>query len=245
MLQNIQAASLNRTMRDLFRDIIDITTDEAGKGCLKSIPSNYGYVFFWYGWLNKKVLTKYYPAYIPKEKTKEIKKQKKQESTPSLQDQINDFLFSIVRDHPDVIGEGHVEVHLGLIAPKLKQATVADASEALKEYALHLDNLEDFTSKHLKRKTGKNVEEIESNFGVIDFITEKEVAEFGDEYFWDDECGYIELAHRRLGCEVQLRVRFRSNETLGEVIDRIDRTISPIKKDLDQMFRFGKSRWPF
>jgi hypothetical protein len=244
-LQNVPAASFKRSMRDLFLDLIDITMEENGKGCLKSVPTNFGYVFFWYGWLNKKALAKVYSAYVPKEKVKEIKKEKKQDSAQKLQDHISDFLFSIVRDHPEVIGEGHAEVHLGMIAPKLKQTTVADASKALRDYAQRLEKLDVFTRKNLKKKNGKIIEEIESNFEAVDFITDKELAKFGDEYFWDDECGYVELAHRRLGCEVQIRVHFDGDENLGEVVERIDRVIAPIKSELDPMYRFGKSRWPF
>lgn len=44
-LQNITKASLNRTMRDLFQDLIDITMEGNLKGGLKSIPTNYGYIF--------------------------------------------------------------------------------------------------------------------------------------------------------------------------------------------------------
>lgn len=83
-LQNVPSASYNRTMRELFIDLIDITMEETGRGCLKSVPTNFGYVFFWYGWLNKKALQKYYPAYVPKDKVKEIKKTKKQKDALPL-----------------------------------------------------------------------------------------------------------------------------------------------------------------
>ncbi|MCW4011320.1 MAG: hypothetical protein NWF05_12010 [Candidatus Bathyarchaeota archaeon] len=244
-LQNVPAASLNRKMRDMFVDLIDITMDDKGRGCLKSVPANFGYVFFWYGWLNQKTLTKLYPLYIPKEKVKEIKRAKKQNSALKLRDQVSDFLFSIVRDHPEVVGEGHAEVHLALLAPKLRHATVTDAAKALKNYAVRLEKLEAFTRKNLRRKTSKAVEEIEARFETVDFIKEKELAKCADEYFWDDECGYVELAHHRLGCEVQVRVHFKGDESLGDVAERIDKVVSPIKPVLDPMFRFGKSRWPF
>jgi len=244
-LQNVPTASLSRTMRELFLDLIDITMEDNGRGCLKSVPTNFGYVFFWYGWLNKKALAKVYSAYVPRDKVKEIKKQIKQDSALKLQNQLSDYLFSIAREHPDIIGEGHVEIHLAILAPKLKHATVAESAKSLKSCALRLEKLEAFTNKNLKKKTGKIIEEIESNFDTIDFITEKEVAKFGDEYFWDDECGYVELAHRRLGCEIQVRVHFDGDETLGEVVERIDKAIEPVKSELDLMFRFGKSRWPF
>jgi hypothetical protein len=71
-LQNVLDASLKRSMRDLFLDLVDITMEGTGKGCLKSVPTNYGYVFFWYGWLNKKALSKWYPTYVPKELIKKI-----------------------------------------------------------------------------------------------------------------------------------------------------------------------------
>lgn len=243
-LQNVPAASAQRSMHDLFLDLVDITMDNTGQGCLKSVPTNFGYVFFWYGWLNKKLLSKNYAAYLPKEMVKEIRKNKK-DTTLKLQDQIRDFLFSIVRDHPDIIEGGHAETHLGMIAPKLKHATVAEVAKSLKTYAQRLEKLEVFTRRHLKKKNSRFVEEIESRFEVIDFITEAEVAKYADEYFWDDECGYVELAHRRIGCEIQVRVHFDGNETLKDVIDRIDNVISPIKPMLDPMFRFGESRWPF
>ncbi len=244
-VQNIPAASLNRSMRDLFTDLVDITMEGSGKGCLKSVPTNYGDVFFWYGYLNKKALVKNYPAYVPKEKVKEAKKVKKQDSTQKLQDQISDFLFSIVRDHPEVIGEGHARVHLTILTPKLKGATVGDAAKALKACSLRLEKMDAFIHKNLSRKNSRIIEEIHSSFGTVDFITKAEVEEYGDEYFWDDECGYVELAHRRLGCEIQVCVHFDGNETLGTLVDRIDRVIAPIKAELDPMFRFGKSQWPF
>lgn len=244
-LQNVPEASFKRSMRELFLDLVDITMEDAGRGCLKSVPTNYGYVFFWYGWLQKKALAKVYPSYVSKEKVKEIRKTKKEASTLKVQDQISDFLFCIMRDHPEVLGEGHAEVHLAVLAPRLRHATVADAAATLKDFSVKLDKLDMFTSKKLKRKTGRIVEEIENRFETIDYITDKEVAKYSDEYFWDDECGYVELAHRRLGCEAQIRVHFDCDDTLGEVVERIDRIIAPLKSVVDPMFRFGKSRWPF
>jgi hypothetical protein len=244
-LQNIPAGSFKRSMRDMFLDLIDITMEGAGKGCLKSIPSNYGYVFFWYGWLNKKALTKYYLDYVPKERVKQIKKGKKENAAQKLQEKVSDFLFQIVQDHPDVIGEGQVEVHLAMLTPKLKQATIADASKMFKEYSLRLEKLDAFTRKNLKKKAGKVIEEIDTRFQNIDFITKEEVDKYGDEYFWDDECGYVELAHHRLACAVQARVHFKGDETLEEVVERVDHVIEPVKSILDPMFRFGKSHWPF
>ncbi len=244
-LQNVPAASLQRSMRDFYLDLVDISMDENGKGCLKSVPTNFGYVFFWYGWLNQKALAKIAPEYVPKDLLKKIKQGKKQDASHKLQAQISDFLFSIVREHPEVIGEGHAETHLALVAPRLKGATIVDAAKALEEYAARLQKLESFNRKTLKRRNSKVVDEIESRFDVVDYITAKEVAQYGNEYFWDDECGYIELAHRRLGCEVQLRVHFDGDEKLGTVVERIENAIAPIKASLDPMFRFGNSRWPF
>jgi len=244
-LQNVPAASLKRSMRDFFLDLVDLTIDENGKNCLKSIPTNFGYIFFWYGGLNAKALNKYYPAYVPKERVKQIKKNIKHNSPLNFQSQIGDFLFNIVRDHPDVISDGHAEVHLGMVTPSLKQATVSDAARLLKEYALRLERLEAFTNSNLKRRNSRIVEAIESRFEAIDFITEKEVVTYADEFFWDDECGYVELAHRRLGCGIQIVIHFKGDENLGDVVERIDRLIVPLKRDLEPMFRFGKSRCPF
>ncbi len=245
VLQNVPVALLERSMRDFFLDLVDLTIDENGKNCLRSVPTNFGYIFFWYGCLSVKALNRYYPVYVPKEKVKQIKKNTKHDSSQNLQSQIGDFLFNIVRDHPDVIGEGHAEVHLGMVAPSLKQAAVSEAAKRLKEYALRLEKLEVFTSKNLKKRSSRLIEAIESRFGAIDFITEKEVAKYANEFFWDDECGYVELAHRRLSCGIQISVHFKGDESLGDVVERIDRLIVPLKRDLDPMFRFGKSRWPF
>jgi hypothetical protein len=243
-LQNIPTASFNRTMRDLFQDLIDITMEGNCQGSLKSVPTNYGYVFFWYGWLNKKALQKTYPAYVSKELVKEIRKTKKLAAAHSVQDQIGDFLFSMVREHPEIIGGGHAEVHLAILAPKLKQANVSDAAKALKEFAQKLEKLERFTQKYLK-KGGKVVEEIGTSFEVVDFVTKAEVRKFADEYFWDDECGYLELSHRKLGCEIQVRVHFDGDDNLKDLVESIDKVISPIKTEIGQMFRYGKSLWPF
>jgi hypothetical protein len=242
-LQNITKASLNRTMRDLFQDLIDITMEDNPKGGLKSIPTNYGYVFFWYGWLDKKALQKYYPAYVTKDKVKEIKKTKKEKTVSTLQDQLSDFLFAMVRDHPDAIGGGHAETHLAILAPSLKQASIVEAAKALKEYGQKLERLERFTRKYLKKNS--IVEEIETKFEAIDYITAKDATKFMDEYFWDDECGYIELAHKKLACEIQVRVHFDADDKLKEVMERIDKVIEPIKPEIGQMYRFGKSFWPF
>jgi hypothetical protein len=230
-------------MRDLFQDLIDITMEDNLKGGLKSIPTNYGYIFFWYGWLDKKVLQKYHATYVTKEKVKEIKKNKKEKNSLTLQDQLSDFLFSMVRDHPDLIGGGHAETHLAILAPSLKQASVSEAAKALKEYSQKLERLEKFTRKYLKKNS--TVEEIEAKFVAIDYVTEKDVAKFADEYFWDDECGYIELAHKKLACEIQVRVHFDANDKLSQVIERIDKVIEPIKPELSPMYRYGKSHWPF
>lgn len=244
-LQNMTKSSLNRTMRDLFQDLIDITMENSPKGGLKSIPTNYGYVFFWYGWLNKKNLQNYYADYVPKEKVKEIKKNKKENSTLTLQNQLSDFLFTMVRDHPEIIDGGHAETHLAVLAPRLRHASIIEAAKALKEYAQKLERIEKFSRKYLKKNSGKIVEEIEINFDSIDFITAIDVAKFADEYFWDDECGYIELAHKRLACEIQVRVHFDADDKLNQVIERIDQVIEPIKPEIEKMFRYGKSYWPF
>ncbi len=73
----------------------------------------------------------------------------------------------------------------------------------------------------------------------------KKQKKFADEYFWDDECGYLELSHRKLGCEIQVRVHFDGGEKLSEVVEIIDKVINPIKPEIEQMFRFGKSFCPF
>lgn len=242
-LQNITKTSLNRTMRDLFQDLIDITLEDNPKGGLKSIPTNYGYMFFWYGWLDKKALQKYYLSYVTKDKIKEVKKNKKEKNTLTLQDQLSDFLFTMVRDHPDIISGGHAETHLSILAPSLKQSSVAEAVESLKEYSQKLERLEKFKRKYLKKNS--IVEEIETNFEAIDYITSKDVTKFADEYFWDDECGYIELAHKKLACEIQVRVHFDANDKLSKVIERVDEVIEPIKPEIDQIYRYGKSYWPF
>jgi hypothetical protein len=65
-LQNAASASLKRSMRDLFPDLIDITMEENGRGSLKSVPTNFGYAFFWYGWLNKKTLANIIQRMFPK-----------------------------------------------------------------------------------------------------------------------------------------------------------------------------------
>lgn len=245
VLQNVPAASYKRTMRELFADLIDVTLDEKGRGCLRSLPSNCGYVFFRYDDLNQRALQKHFPAYVSKEKTKEIKQKKKEKPDFVLQNQINDCLFPITKDHPEVLGSGEAEVHLAILVPKLKRSTLADASQALKAYAQKLDKIDKFTGKYLRKKTSKTVKEIETRFAAIDFITQKEATKFGDEYFWDDECGYMELAHRRMACEIQININFNANETLNEIVENINKTVEPIKPEIDQMFRYGKSLWPF
>lgn len=177
-------------------------------------------------------------------KLKKIKKTKKQKDALPLQDQVSDFLFQISRDQPDILGEGHAETHLTILAPRLRQMAVADAARALEEYAQKLERLDKFTRKYLKKKAGRIVEEIATSFESIDFITDGEVKKWGDEYFWDDECRYVELAKKRLGCEIQVRVHFDGADTLKQVVERIDKAVASIKPELDHLYRFGKPLWP-
>jgi hypothetical protein len=51
---------LNFKMRDLFPELIDYDVENPEEGYLKSFHANYGYVSFWYGWIDEDALEKHF-----------------------------------------------------------------------------------------------------------------------------------------------------------------------------------------
>ncbi|MFH1327768.1 MAG: hypothetical protein ABIH76_02800 [Candidatus Bathyarchaeota archaeon] len=63
---------------------------------MKSVPSNYGYVFFGYGCPDEKALENHYANYISKEEFNEIEKARKEDAAFGLGEYLEDCLFSKV-----------------------------------------------------------------------------------------------------------------------------------------------------
>ncbi|MEM2129403.1 MAG: hypothetical protein QXZ70_02270 [Candidatus Bathyarchaeia archaeon] len=142
---------LNVKMRDLFKSLIDYDVDNPEKGYLKSFYANYGYVTFWYGWLDEEALEKYFRDYVsssPLKKIEDARNAADEESRAffSLRDMLDDFdcLFPIVRDHPDVLEGGHAEVRLHVLCPRLDELNLDEAIVQLREFTDKLERMRDF-----------------------------------------------------------------------------------------------------
>jgi len=262
-LKNLGENLFSQKMRYVFKSLVDVYVSYPQKdtkdGFLKSIPSNYGYVFFWFGFLDEEALAKYHKDYVSKDKLREIEEAKKKEKGYfSLSDRIRDDLFPIVYDHPDVIGQGFAEVYLAtLFDPELKEVSIDRAISSLKRQVKKLEKINDFADKVFKRpRQIEGVEDIEINYETIKFADEKfeeelaELGELGNEELWgwfeeeDEDYGGKHIFHRN-GWEICLRIIFDGDDTLKEVVERIDKIISPLKGVIDKMVRYESSFSPF
>lgn len=167
-LLEIPHGGLKCKMRDLFNSLIDHEVSGDCEGYLKSLPTNYGFVFFWYGWIDEEALEKYYTSYFSKEKLRAIDKSREENKFFSLRNSVYERLFSIVKDHPDVMGGGYAETHIGTFLPKLKQATAKEAAQALKQYAQKLEKIQEFLDNYYKTEKSL-LSDIESGFEVLIF----------------------------------------------------------------------------
>ena len=214
---------------------------------MKSIPSNYGYVFFWYGYPDNEALENYYAAYVSRKSLKEIEKARKEdeEDTFQVQDYLEDCLFSIARDHSDILGSSWAEVYLAILMSDLEKKGAEEGASLLKEFVKKkLERLEKFMKDCFEEKTVL-VQNVESNFEVVDFLSLKELNRLADEEFWECDCDYRELAKTKMGCQIRLKIDFGADDTLKEVVGRIDVAVTPLKGLVDQMFRWGESYYPF
>jgi len=256
---------LNRKMRDVFKSLVDVNVSYPQKdtkdGFLKSIPSNYGYVFFWFGYLDEEALTKYYKDYVSKGKLREIEEakiRKRRECEEAgikeweeyfrLKDHVYDNLFPIVYDHPDVIRQGFAEVYLAILNPDFKETSIDKVIPILKRQAKKLEKLNAFKDKVYHEQI-EGVDDIEINYKTIKFVDSKASEEeigaliYEDEEIFEDE-NYKHI-FRREGWEIKLSINFDGDDTLKEVVERIDRTTSPLKRIVNKMIRYETSYYPF
>ena len=222
-LKDLDESLFSQKMRDVFKSLVDVYVSYPQKdtkdGFLKSIPSNYGYVFFWFGFLNEEALTKYYKDYVSKGKLREIEEARKKrlreceeagikewEGYFGLKDYIYDDLFPIVYDHSDVIGEGFAEVYLAtLFDVDFEKVSIDKVIPVLKGQAKKLEKLNDFADKVFKRQI-EGVEDIEINYETIKFVDSKaSEEEIGALIFEDENYKHI---FRREGWEICLRINF-------------------------------------
>jgi len=238
-------------MRDIFKSLVDTDASYPSKdtrdGFLKSIPSNYGYVFFWFGWLDEEALTKYYKNYVSKEKLKEIEEvREKEEGYFSLQDHIRDELFPIVYDHSDTIGSGFAEVYLAILNADFKDMSIEKVIPILKRQAKKLEKLNDFVKEQIKDI------DIEIHYETMKFASSKASEEEREalkasyeDIFFEEELQNYKHIFRREGWEILLKIDFDGNDTLKEVVERVDKIISPIKSIINKMVRYENSFFPF
>lgn len=249
---------LNQKMRDVFKSLVDVYVSypqkDAKDGYLKSIPSNYGYVFFWFGYLDEEALTKYYKDYVSKDKLREIEEtRKREEGYFSLADHIRDDLFPIVYDHSDVIGDGFAEVYVAtLFDADFEEVRMDEAIASLRRQAKKLEKLKDFCDRISLRRPPIDIEIRYETIKFADLKLQKILEEGGEEsgklIFEDEEVaedeGYDKHIFRRNGWEICLRINFDGDDTLKEVVERIDRTISPLKGIISKMIRYESSFFP-
>jgi len=248
----------NKKMRDIFRSLVDeyvsYPQEDERMGYLKSIPSNYGYVFFWFGYLDEEALSKYYKDYLSKEKLIEIEEAKNREEYFSLEDNIRDELFPIVYDHSDTIEAGWVEVYLAILDPELEKVTLEKALDLLNLHILKLKKLIDFENKWLESKEiGIDIEIGYEKIKYADLRLKRELEKIGIdsvEFFYNEQdygedYDLLQYIHERKGWEICVKIDFNGDDTLKEVIYRIDKIISPLKRILNKITRYESSFFPF
>ncbi|MEM2961263.1 MAG: hypothetical protein QXU67_06625 [Candidatus Bathyarchaeia archaeon] len=233
-------------MRDNFRSLVDYIEEDKTAGYLISIPSNYGYVFFWYGFLDEEALSKYYKDYVSEEKMREIDEAKEKEGEYfSISEYVRNELFVIAYDHPDVIGEGFAEVYLSIIEPDFEKLNLERTIKTLKSLIKKLERLLDFEKKYYNHEM-EDIEDMEINYEVIDFANSRASEEEIEALKYKDfDDSYYPNIFRRRGWEICLRILFNGDETLKEVIEKIDKAISPLKGIVNKMRRYEPSYYPF
>jgi len=258
-LKDLDKRLFSQKMRDVFKSLVDTNASYPQKdtkdGFLKSIPSNYGYVFFWFGYLDEEALAKHYKDYISQDKIREIEGQKKKEEEElgerylRIKYHIYNDLFPIVYDHPDIIEEGFAEVHLAtLFDANLEKVSIDKAIPVLKRQAEKLEKLNDFKRRQWEGQI-EGLEDMEIYYETIKFVDSKASEEeigaliFGDEELFEDE-NYKHI-FRREGWEICLKINFDGDDTLKEVVERIDKIISPLKGIINRMIRYETSYFPF
>lgn len=228
-----------KNMRDVFKSLVDRDTKE---GYLRSIPSNYGYVSFWFGFLDQKTLSRYYKGYVSKDKLREIEEAKRNrlrefeeagiedtEGLFDLSDYVRDQLFSIAYDHTDIIGKGLAQVYLAVLFDRdLKETTINEAISILKTQAEKLETINDLADKIFRREIPE-LNDIEIDYQTIEFADNEDSNE----------------TQIREGWEIKLSINFDGDDTLRETIERIDKAISPLKETLTRMIRYESSFFPF
>jgi len=253
-LLDIDANLFRQRTRDVFKSLVDTNVSYPSKdtkdGFLKSIPSNYGYVFFWFGFLHEETLTKYYRKYVSKEKLKEIEEtREKEEEYFSLKDHVREELFPIVYDHPDTIGNGFAEVHLAILNVDFKKTRIDKGIPILRRLAKNLEKLNDFVDR-ANEIEGLDYATMEIKYETIKFAdsraTEEEIGAliYGDEEIFEEESEHKHV-FRRDGWEISLNVNFNGDETLRDVVEKIDKIISPLKRIVNKMTRYESSFSPF
>jgi len=230
----IAPSLLNLKMRDLFKKLIDDYVEKPEKGYLKSYYANYGFVSFWYGWLDEEKLEKYYKAYVSESELERIQEVKESEGEElfSLRDQLHnlDYLFPITRDHPDVIGQGHAEVYLHVLLPNLDDVSLDDAVVMLRQQADKLEKIKDFRP--------------EDDPALMTFIDDP--PDGGFDSFVIDETEE-EAEYSATAFEQRIRISFDGDDKLRTVLQRIDKVIEPLKGHVDNLRLYGglPSHHPF
>ncbi len=260
-LIGLDESLFSQKMRYVFKSLVDAEAsyphEDTNKGFLRSIPSNYGYVFFWYGWLDDDALSKYYVDYVSEDRVRRINEERRDEGEYfSLKKHIEDVLFPIVYDHPDVIVGGFAEVYLAITNPDIKEFNniervvyiLRKQAKRLEELNYFIDNYYYYTENR-NQKIYEGLEDIEVYYWTIKFADlyadeeEIEALKSGDDEIFEDE-DYKHI-FRRDGWEINLKITFDGDDTLRDVVDRIDRVISPLKGVVDKMIRFETSYYPF
>lgn len=138
----------------------------------------------------------------------------------SLKDELDNlnYLLPIVRDHPDVIGEGHAEVYLHILSPRIDKVSLDEAVSLLRKHTDKLQKLRDFKPEDdpaLPRYLDDPPDGSFDTFVVFDPEEEDEVSV--------------------TAFELRIRVSFDGDDLLRTVVQRIDKVIEPLKEIVDKL----------
>jgi hypothetical protein len=116
----------------------------------------------------------------------------------------------------------------------------------LKRQAKKLEKLNDFVKEQIKDI------DIEIHYETMKFASSKASEEEREalkasyeDIFFEEELQNYKHIFRREGWEILLKIDFDGNDTLKEVVERVDKIISPIKSIINKMVRYENSFFPF
>ena len=184
-------------------------------GSINPIITSYGCAGFHFCYYDYDKILQYCDEYISSEKKREIEELLMSGEPYFLEDEIDRETFrKIVRDHPDVIAGGLVQIVFSIADFKVDYE--ADLEEAIKKLEWNLQRLKEL-KKFLENKL------------IEDYEISYEVLELGEN---DYDLEEVE------GLTVYITLYFEAEKTIADLEEEIDKLITPMKKYFE-----GKPRY--